>query len=107
VSPATRGGYAAGGTTVSGLPSPPSSVAIDSLGPALRDYLIGTMYTMPAQERRSAHWVMSAEWFYECRKLADVLPPPGTPGDQLVMYGLPVEIRDGAGAPQLEGKTGW
>ncbi len=62
------------------------------IGEDLHRYLIDTYYSQPAVTRRVSHWVMNTEWYDECRKL-------GEAGSFLI--GLPIEVRDDAGAPVL------
>ncbi len=70
----------------------------EPIGECLRHYLINTYYNEPAEARRISHWVMNAEWYDECRKLG----PSGWPVlEPITLVGLPVEVRDDAGAPVL------
>jgi HK97 family phage major capsid protein len=82
----------------------------DDLSAELRAYLIDALYVHPAEFRRNAHWVMSAEWYDECTHMTgpDGRPlwdPPMQrlyPDGPLLLLGKPLEIREDGGAPHLE-----
>jgi HK97 family phage major capsid protein len=79
----------------------------DSLGGDLRRHLAFMLRSVPLPERRTAHWVMSLEWLNEVRKLDcddrsfTLLPPPPVGDGPETVMGLPVEVREDAGAPEL------
>ncbi len=77
----------------------------DSITGELREYLYRTWADTPPKER--GRWVMNAEWLSECRKLHDpggfpLALPSLSPTGLNWLIGIPVEIRDDAGAPRLE-----
>lgn len=75
---------------------------MDDLTAELRDYLYRMLAGTPYRER--GRWVMSAEWLRECLRLDKWQPPPSaTP---LTLLGIPIEVRDDAGAPWLEAAPG-
>lgn len=82
--------------------SPPARP--DSLADDLRHYLHATLAGTPPAGR--GRWVMSADWWSEVRK-ADPRGPAalfwmGAPlGAPETLLGLPIDVRDGAGAPRI------
>jgi HK97 family phage major capsid protein len=80
-------------------------LSAEPLGPDLYAHLVDTLYSVPAPARRCSRWVMNAEWMGEIRKMtgADGRPLWAPASDDLrLLFGLPVEIRDGGGVPHLE-----
>ena len=79
----------------------------DPLG--LFDYLVEALGCVPPEERRRSHWVMDGEWLSDILRLTDRqgfplwVPSFSLTAPQL-LFGLPIEIRKGAGAPHLEVK---
>jgi HK97 family phage major capsid protein len=82
----------------------------DSLSDDLRRHIFEAMYAVPPGLRQGAHWVMSGEWYLECRKMTDPggfplwVPSLRTDGPD-VLLGMPIEVREGAGPPHLEPVT--
>lgn len=79
----------------------------DSLSDDLRRHLYESLYAVTPGERLGARWVMSGEWWRECRKMvgADgrvLWEPSWKHASSDVLLGLPVEVRDGGGTPHLE-----
>jgi len=78
-----------------------------SLKEALLEHIHRVYSDTPVAERRASHWVMDPEWLHDVRML-DYRPgafwrgppPPGPP--ELLLLGLPLELRKGAGPPRLE-----
>lgn len=89
------------------LPGWPAGAAYpDSLADDLQRHFYECLYAVAPAERGSSHWVMTADWYLECRKMASgylptVLWNPAT-SSELVLLGIPVQIRDGGGPPHLE-----
>jgi HK97 family phage major capsid protein len=88
-------------------------VVTDSLAGDLREHIYRQVLETPlaahgaVYDKLSFHWVMSLEWFKECRKLADAagraLWEPGQRiSGPVYLLGMPVEIRDDGGVPHLE-----
>jgi HK97 family phage major capsid protein len=78
----------------------------DSLGADLQQYLLTTIYNTPAEDRRSAAWVMSHEWWNECRRMTDanhnpLWQPARSPAQPDCLFGYPVTITEDGGAPHL------
>ena len=76
-----------------------------------REYLIQATTWLPVEQRKGAHWVMSDEWYLEVLALTDscgypLLHFPHRPTGDLYVYGYPITIREGAGAPILEAADG-
>jgi len=79
----------------------------EPLGPDLLRYLLTILANMHPRERMGARWVMSPEWWLDCRNLADssghpVVLPPVRLNDPECLLGLRVEIREDGGAPHLD-----
>lgn len=79
----------------------------DNLAGDLLAHLYEAMYAVLPRDRQDAHWVMTAEWFGECRKLRyppgrSFLVMPSLPDGTEWLFGLPVEVREGSGPPHLE-----
>lgn len=72
---------------------------------ALRDYLYDMFRHKPEGPCR---WVMSWEWWTEVRRIESyayrprLWGPPLDPNAVMTLLGIPVEIRNGAGAPDIE-----
>jgi len=75
----------------------------DSLGGDLKQYIYETHANGP---RRDSHWVMSLEWFNELRRMEDaagvIWQPHQRNSAPELLLGIPIEIREDAGAPRLE-----
>jgi hypothetical protein len=86
------------------IPGWPAGAAFpDDLAEDLRRHLHEALYAVDARGRRSSHWVMSAEWWNEVRKLNHPgVWPSRYPGEPRLLLSLPVEVRDGGGVPHLE-----
>ena len=72
----------------------------------LFDYLLDALYCVRADERWRARWVMDGEWLTDIQQVADrhgrpLWAPSFGPAPQM-LFGLPVVIREGGGAPHLE-----
>lgn len=86
------------------MPAPSRPVHPDSLADDLLHYLHATLAGTPRAER--GRWVMSADWWGEVRK-ADPSGPAalfwqGAPfGTPETLLGLPIDVRDDAGAPRV------
>lgn len=77
----------------------------DPLG--LYSYLIKALHCVGAEERARSHWVMDAEWLQDIMRLADdrgvpLWTPTWNLGAPDLLFGKPIEIRKGGGAPHLE-----
>lgn len=68
----------------------------EELAIALRGHLYRELAAAPSGKLK---WVMSADWLHEVIGLAIRLGEPVTALDRLL--GIPVEVRDGAGVPEL------
>ncbi len=79
----------------------------DDLPGDLREHIYRTWAATPAAEHKVSRWVMSLEWFTECRRLdgssGRTLYEPGikVTGPEYLL-GMPVEIREDGGVPHLE-----
>jgi len=80
----------------------------DDLTTELRDYIYRMYADTPFPERKRCRWVMSLEWLNEVRKVdADInrrcgFPAPSASAMPETILGLPIEVREDAGAPWLE-----
>jgi hypothetical protein len=84
------------------LPPPP-----EDIGPDLLEHLHWVLANTPAAERKVSRWVMDPAWFLDIRKIAGatgrpIWNPSPRIEDPLILMGLPVETRPGAGPPHLE-----
>ena len=81
----------------------------DSLADDLRRHLYESISAIDPGEGRGVrvHWVMTADWYTECRKIGDpasgyLWEPSMTVSTADRILGIPVQIRDGSGPPHLE-----
>jgi hypothetical protein len=82
----------------------------NDLSAELRTYLYDALSAHSVEFQRDAHWVMSAEWFDECRRMTDSdgrpLWEPSMqrlyPEGPLLLFGILIEVRADGGAPHLE-----
>lgn len=79
----------------------------DDFSETLREYLLLMAAPLPQNTGKPHRWVMSGEWFTDVIHLTlpsghPLFMPPRDVTEPFFVYGYPVEIRTGSGAPTLE-----